>query len=267
MSAATEYDAHANGTGCYADWCTFKRWQMLVEEGHAERVEMIGDCILIQGDCLKVMPHLKPVDAVVTDPPYGIGLEYGGQFEDSSVYVLDVVCDTVVPWAKENARAALFTTGNKLQHIYPEPNWTLAWVTPAGAGCGPWGFCCWQPILAYGKCPYLSSGKGRRPDTIIHTETSEKNGHPCPKPINLMKWLVTRASLTATTILDPFMGSGTTGVACVKLGRKFIGIELDPDYFEIACKRVRDAVAQPDMLIEAAKPKAEQVALDLETVS
>src|SRR5690606_37868001 len=85
--------------------------------------------------------------------------------------------------------------------------------------------------------------------------------HPTQKPVALMQWCLTHIP-TAQTILDPFMGSGTTGVACVKMGRKFIGIEIDEGYFEIACERIRKAYAQPDMFIEAAKaeqPKRESL--------
>ena len=82
--------------------------------------------------------------------------------------------------------------------------------------------------------------------------------HPCEKPVAVMEWCLGFLP-NAETILDPFMGSGTTGVACVKLGRKFTGIELDPDYFEIACKRIEEAYKQPDMFVEAEKPRAEQM--------
>lgn len=94
----------------------------------------------------------------------------------------------------------------------------------------------------------------------------EKAGHPTQKPVALMKWCLGFLP-NAKTILDPFMGSGTTGVACVKTGRSFIGIEKDPEYFEIACKRIRDAYAQPDMFVQAPeKPKAEQRSfLDIDT--
>src|SRR5690606_12281906 len=84
--------------------------------------------------------------------------------------------------------------------------------------------------------------------------------HPTQKPLALMRWCL--KWFEGQTILDPFMGSGTTGVACVKEGRKFIGIEIDPDYFNIACERIRKAYAQPDMFIEAAKaeqPKQESL--------
>ena len=78
-----------------------------------------------------------------------------------------------------------------------------------------------------------------------------------------MRWLVSRASIDGETILDPFMGSGTTGVACVKLGRRFIGIELDPDYFDIACERIRKAYDQPDMFVEQPKPQPVQEGMDI----
>ena len=74
--------------------------------------------------------------------------------------------------------------------------------------------------------------------------------HPCPKPLAWMLWLVTRGSLPGHLVIDPFMGSGTTGVACVKLGRRFIGIEIYPHYFDIACRRIEDAYRQPDMFVE-----------------
>jgi len=83
--------------------------------------------------------------------------------------------------------------------------------------------------------------------------------HPTQKPVELMKWCLEFLP-KSQTILDPFMGSGTTGVACVKMGRKFIGIEREPEYFEIACKRIREAYSQPDMFIEPVK-KMEQAPL------
>jgi len=224
-------------------------------------IETIGDATLYLGDCREILPTLGKVDAVVTDPPYGIGLDYGAAFQDTEKAVQGLVA-VFVPWAIENASRTLITSGNQCQHLYPRPKWTLAWITPAGAGSGPWGFSCWQPILAYGSCPYLAAGKGRRADIFIHTETSEHNGHPCPKPELFMRKLVQRASLENDLVLDPFMGSGTTGVACAKLGRKFIGIEIEERYFDIACRRIEQAYKQPDFFIERPAP-AKQEALQL----
>lgn len=224
------------------------------------RIETLAEGVtLYLGDCREILPTLGKVDAVVTDPPYGIGLEYGA-FQDTEENVQALV-SMFVPWSIENATRTLITSGNQCQHLYPRPKWTLAWVTPAGAGSGPWGFSCWQPILAYGSCPYLASGKGRRSDIFLHTETSDQNGHPCPKPINFMTKLVERASLHGQTILDPFMGSGTTGVAAVKRGRKFTGIELEPKYFDISRRRIQAALDAPDLFIEAPKPAKQEALL------
>ena len=226
----------------------------------SHRIEHLAEGVtLYLGDCREILPTLGKVDAVVTDPPYGIGLEYGA-FIDTEENVKSLV-RTFVPWCIENATRTLITSGNQCQHLYPRPKWTLAWVTPAGAGSGPWGFSCWQPILAYGSCPYLASGKGRRSDIFVHTETSEKNGHPCPKPINFMNKLVERASLVGQTVLDPFLGSGTTGVAAVKLGRKFIGIEIEPKYFDIACRRIQATLDAPDLFVEPPKPAKQEAML------
>jgi site-specific DNA-methyltransferase (adenine-specific) len=88
----------------------------------------------------------------------------------------------------------------------------------------------------------------------------DDNGHPCPKPLRYSMWLASRSAARNETILDPFMGSGTTGVACQKLGRKFIGIDIEEKYFSIACRRIEEAMRQPDLFVEPVKP-AEQLDL------
>jgi DNA modification methylase len=224
------------------------------------RIERLAEGVtLYLGDCREILPTLGKVDAVVTDPPYGIGEEY--ESFDDTIDNLRLLIAAAIPSLREIADRVVITSGNGAQYDYPKPNWTMAWVTPAGAGSGPWGFSCWQPILCYGKDPFLSAGKGRRPDVIEHTESSEKNGHPCPKPIRFMQRLLERTSFRGQTILDPFMGSGTTGVAAVKLGRKFIGIEIEPKYFDIACRRIQAALDAPDMFVEAPKPAKQEAML------
>jgi DNA modification methylase len=107
----------------------------------------------------------------------------------------------------------------------------------------PWGFTCWQPILAYGCDPFLEKSMGSRPDVIEHSETSEKNGHPCPKPLGFWKRVLERGSVSGEDIvLDPFMGSGTTLRACKDSGRRCVGIEIEEKYCEIAANRLRQEV-------------------------
>lgn len=222
------------------------------------RVEQLSeDVTLYLGDCREILPTLGMVDAVVTDPPYGVDLgsrsnnnrdRVAYASTDDGVEIVDTLVLPVLQMSRGQASRVVLTPGNRNLFKYPTPTHTGAIYYPAGAGCNSWGFTCWQPILYYGKDPY--GGKGSRPDSFESTEAAEKNGHPCPKPIGQMKRIVDRVTLRGETILDPFMGSGTTGVACVKLGRKFIGIELEPKYFDIACKRISDALKQPDMFIQ-----------------
>jgi len=132
-------------------------------------------------------------------------------------------------------------------NIYTPPDWTMAWVITAGAGQNKWGFTCWQPILVYGKCPFRANRMGARPDILCSNERSEKKGHACPKPIGLWTKLLERCSVKETDIvLDPFMGSGTTGVACLNTNRNFIGIELDETYFNISKQRIENAIKEKE---------------------
>ena len=203
-----------------------------------DRKEIIGDCVLYQADCMDVLPHLGKVDAVVTDPPYGIDIaanpfrqKHEKKNWDSSIPDLSTFpqCPTII-WG-----------GN----YFPLPQTQ--------------GFLVWdkvQPSDFSSAQVEMAWTNQQKPAKLFrrHVVSYEKH-HPTTKPLELMifclEWLGEQK-----TILDPFMGSGTTGVACVKLGRKFIGVELDPKYFDIACKRIRDAYAQPDFFVE--KPK-EQV--------
>ena len=193
------------------------------------------------GDCREILPHLEPVDLVLTDPPYGIGEEYKS-FNDTPENVKNLVSE-IIPIALKKSKRCLLTCATRQIHFYPPPNWIIAWINRAGTGMNPWGFTCWQPILCYGKCPYLAERKGSRPDIIEHSESSEKNGHPCPKPITFWKKVLLRGSFYQTeSILDPFMGSGTTLVAAKNLNHKSIGIEIEEKYCEIAAKRLSQEV-------------------------
>ena len=216
------------------------------------RVEQIGRATLYHADCRDVLPMLDGIDAAITDPPYGIGLDYeSAEFNDTPAELIGLI-DEFMPHLLRIAKVVSITPGNVNHYLYPQPTWTLCWFNRAGAGSGPWGFSCWQPILCYGGDPYLRNGKGRRPDFIEWSESSEKNGHPCPKPIRFQKVWIERVAFDAQTILDPFMGSGTTGVASVQMGKDFIGIEREERYFDIACRRIEDAQRQRDMFIETA---------------
>ena len=222
------------------------------------RKEVIGDATLYLGDCLEILPTLPKVDAVITDPPYGVNFKGSAtrwtgkdgvgylSFEDTPENVA-AVCVPAIEIARKIAPRVCLTPGSRNARLYPPPDGEGVIWYPSGANMGPWGFITHQPIYYYGKCPYLASGRGSMPTGFQSTEPSEKNGHPCPKPVGQMVWLVNRASVRGDVVADPFMGSGSTGVACLKADRKFIGIEIEPKYFDIACRRIEDAQRQVRM--------------------
>jgi DNA modification methylase len=246
------------------------------------RVEQIGDCMLVLGDCrewLASVPACFRVDAMVTDPPYGIGLKKktsdyrdskffdAGEslcatklYQDDEAHVRELI-RWIIPQCLKIADRALIFSGPAMLWEYPRPASIGSVFTPNGAGRTAWGFQCTHPVLFYGKDPFLQDGLGGRPNSHRDEQPSlEKVDHPCPKPLAWMRWAVTRASRPGETILDPFMGSGTTLVACAKLGRRAIGIEIEPHYFDIACRRIEAAYAQPNLFIETA-PKEVQPSL------
>ena len=194
---------------------------------------------IIQGDCLEVMKQFpdKHFDLCLTDPPYGIGVDYDS-FDDTQENLKELVYK-VMPEILRVSKVAIITCGVANIHLYPKPRWIMSWVSTAGCGSGPWGFCCWQPLLCYGKDPFLSNGLGRRPDIIMNNEASVKCGHPCPKPLGLWEKVLVRGSVNeGDLVLDPFLGSGTTCKMAKMLNRKYIGIELNPEYIEIAKNRL-----------------------------
>ena len=200
----------------------------------------------------------KSVDALITDPPYGVmlGEINNGQarakdqqpyttFSDTQEYLIQVVIPAISISLKI-AKRGIVTPGNRNAFLYPPPADIGVWYNPAGTGRGRWGFILAHVIFYYGKDP--RAGKNATATSVWGGNSSVKDiNHPCPKPLAFVKWLVNKGSLPGDTVIDPFMGSGTTGVACVNLGRTFIGIEKEPRYFEIAKKRIEEAQKQMRM--------------------
>jgi DNA modification methylase len=222
-----------------------------------KRRVVIGDCVLYEGDCLEVMPTLGKVGAIVTDPPYGIGFASQPTRSQRANGMIRAGWDSVAPHEAIlkialSAPDAIIWGGNYFA-LPPSRGW-LIWSKAGNA-----------PSMADAEMAWTSRDMNTRVfKKSVKSASLEKNlqsaAHPTQKPIALMRWCLGFLP-DAETILDPFAGSGTTGVACVKEGRKFIGIELDPDYFDIACKRIRDAYAQPDMFVAPPAPKPEQLGM------
>jgi len=186
----------------------------------------------------------------LTDPPYGLG---DTKSDKNNYKTHDDTRDSLIslirgflPLAKDRCTRVVITPGNGQQSLYPAPAWTMAWFTPAGVGRGPWGFCCWQPMLCYGKDAKLANRKGAHPDAIVHTESSEKNGHPCAKPLMFWTWLLERCSVDGESVYDPFVGSGTTLVAAHNEGRTCYAMEIDPAYVAVCIERMAQLGYDPD---------------------
>ena len=213
-----------------------EKWQ--VESG---QLWELGDHRLICGDCTdratveRVMRGEK-ADAVVTDPPYGVGIDYK-DFKDTKSNVKALV-DAFMPTLDGMGPIAL-TPGNLRMWLYPEPAWVGAWVHPAPMGRCPWGFDGNNPILFYGPDPYLKAGKGSRPDSVVMAADREGvEGHPTPKPFKVWAWLVERMTTeVGQVVYDPFLGSGTTLIACERLGRKCRAVEISPAYCAVTLER------------------------------
>ena len=197
------------------------------------RTEVIHDATLYLGDCRDVLPTLGRVDAVVTDPPYGIGFGYAS-YQDTRDNLADLIRSVMGPLIETGARVCV-TPGQTQVALYPPSDWICSIIWDTTGSFGHCGYSQWMPLLVYGK------------------------DVPCPKPENVMQAIISRFTDEGETILDPFMGSGTTGVACARLGRKFIGIEMEPRYFDIACRRIEAEYKQPRLFTEAA-PKVKQEA-------
>lgn len=215
----------------------------------AFREEIIGDCRLILGDCREVLPTLGPVDAVVTDPPYGIGAE-GGTGKYGRIRGFKGEWDQDAPDLRILPDVPRIIWGG---NYFPLPPSRAFLVWDKGAGFRGRDFA--ECELAW--CSVDANARVFAYDPLARGDYRGGNKqHPTQKPVALMEWCLGFLPL-AQSILDPFMGSGTTGVACALNGRTFIGIERESTYFDVACRRIEEAYRQPRLFAEP-EPKPVQ---------
>jgi DNA modification methylase len=231
--------------------------------------EIIGNATLYLGDCKDIMPELGLVDAVVTDPPYGINVvrnmsKVGGnfcghgnrrvkkkeyKFKKWDEKIQQNIIDTLLDFSKYQ----IIFGGNHYE-LPPTTCWFI-WDKLNGKNYFADFEMAWTNLKsANRKIDWLWNGMAR-------AELEKRYDHPTQKPLGVMEWCINQLP-KSENILDPFMGSGTTGVACINLGKEFIGIEKDPEYFDIACKRISDAEKQGNLFVQQ-KQKPEQVELPL----
>ena len=201
------------------------------------RIEKIGSATLYLADCMEVLPTLPNVDAVITDPPYGISANKmtlgkgkkefarGGDWDDGR---------PDISWIPGFAEWFCVWGGNYFADVLPPTNDILVWHKLNDG-------------RSFSECEFAWTNAGKQSRIKQRHWSGEKKEHPTQKPLSVMEWSIGFFP-GAQTILDPFMGSGTTGVAAVQMKRDFIGIEREEKYFEIACQRIEDAQRQQSLL-------------------
>jgi len=201
------------------------------------RKEFIGAATLYLGDCREILPTLPKVDAVITDPPFGagyasdgIGHKHSETWDHAAIDFIDLVlrtAGTIVIWG-----------GN--YYALPASRGWLIWHKPDA-----------PPTMADAELAWTNQDQNTQLlSHSIAATNAERIGHPTQKPARVMRWSIEQMG-NHQTILDPFMGSGTTGVAAMQLQRRFIGIEIEPKYFDIACRRIEEAQRQIPLFTEA----------------
>jgi len=241
----------------------------LIKAKTLSRIETIAEGVtLYLGDCREILPTLGKVDAVVTDPPYGIDRANGaatGGTDASGRYKrrprqYEGTWDDARPSAETFALALasaplhVIWGGNYFSDLLPPSGRWLYWDKLNSMPTYSDGEMAWTSLPGAAVKQFARCNNG---------QASNRDGervHPTQKPVDVMRWCLGFLP-NARLILDPFMGSGTTGVAAVKLGRQFIGIEISVTYFDIACRRISEALKQPDLFIAKPKPSKQEAML------
>ena len=214
----------------------------------------IGECRLILGDCREVLPLLPPVDLVLTDPPYGIDYRpdrVRGKPRRKGAKIFNREWEQVIgDKEKFDPSPFLFTKAilwgaNNYSDLLPSSGGWLFWDKKKAVGfAGGHGELAWTNIC---KSPKLFTHMW---DGFRRASEVNQHHHPTQKPVALMKWCLDLSNSDGV-VFDPFMGSGSTGVACAMEGRRFIGVEIDRSYFATACRRIEQAYAQPRLFEDA----------------
>ena len=198
----------------------------------------LGKHRVVCGDCRDVDAYPEEnADLCLADPPYGVGVDYTGH--DDTLSALRELALAFFGVMRPRCTVAAISTGVTQQWLYPEPDWVLCWFYGGGQHRSPWGFNCWQPVVVYGKDPKLAKGMGARPDAVNMNTPANAAAidHPCPKPLPMWCWFMERCSNAHALVVDPFLGSGTTLVACEQLDRVCYGIEIEPRYVDVTVER------------------------------
>lgn len=226
--------------------------QKMPDNGPWQKKVVIGNCTLLLGDCREVLPHLPKVDLVLTDPPYGIKETGNNSRQKDGISRLGTKTRLVnyekMDWDNKPPEKELIDKlissskhsiifGGNYFNVSPSKCW-FVW-DKLNSGDFADAELAWSNINSA-----VRVFRHRWNGMIRDSEHSTPREHPTQKPIALMEWCINLAPKNTLTVADPFMGSGTTGVACANMGKTFYGVEREPKYFDIACKRIEAAYAQ-----------------------
>ena len=199
--------------------------------------------VIYHGDCLELLPEIGPVDLVLTDPPYGIGLDNHGRSANDYRIRNDESQDVGEAALRFLERYPTIAFASPMKPWSGRWRQHLVWDKGPAVGGGGDIATCWKPCWEMVQVRKNKPLNGGRDSAVLTFWTGpQKTNHPAEKPVSLIAYLVGKASESGEAILDPFMGSGTTLVAAYQLGRKAIGIEIEERYCEIAAKRLEQQV-------------------------
>jgi site-specific DNA-methyltransferase (adenine-specific)/modification methylase len=213
-------------------------------------IEKIGNAKLYLGDCLDILPTLGNFDAVVTDPPYGIkidssmakssNMQSGGMKARKGIYEAtnwddNPITKEAIDLLRNISNWQIIFGGNYFE-LPPTKCWLL-WDKEINGNFAD-AEMAWTNLNKAVKLKrYMWNG-------MLRANKEQRGDHPTQKPVGIMEWVINHLPAETQSIIDPYMGSGTTGVACANMGKIFIGIEKEKKYFDIACKRIENAYRQ-----------------------
>lgn len=236
-----------------------------------------GRVRLIKGDCRDVLPTVGRVDAVLTDPPYGVGVKYGTAYDDRRADYWDWLRERIAAMRRAS-QLVVFTHRVAALKEITDADWVAVWNKPGAFGARVGNSCVlphWEPVFLYGIHAAGTQSKYASDVITINPEPAKAGikgvgrekwegefySHPTPKPLALYKHFISTFAQNAEVICDPFLGSGTTGVAAVNMGRAFVGIEIEEKHFHSACRRIEAATREPRDMFREPPPEPRQEAL------
>ena len=224
------------------------------------KIKKIGDATLYLADCMDVLPTMTNIDSVITDPPYGMKFQSNHRIIKHKKIANDDTADLaneVILWAIENAKHSVYAFGRwDNLYDYPKPKSLITWVKNNWSMGDLQHEHARQTEIAFFYAGNEHFFPRQRPTDVIQWQRTQNEYHPTEKPVGLMCKFI---EWTHGIVLDPFMGSGTTGVAAIQMGRKFIGIEREESYFNIACERIEQATKQTSLFnVQNPQPKPQQ---------